>query len=466
MLLTNYKKISGGVICLFILLSVLTFFPILTVSLTQQEQIQDLEQKKEINEERIKELQRELKILEQEKGDVSVKKNQLLSELNKLKVEQSKLSKDISKIRSELNKTSKDISSVKSSIKETESSIARSHNIIAKIVRLMKDKDSYTIFEFLLSEEDISSFFKSIDRLSQLRVRLTGKVFELHSDKVNLELEKADKEEIYDKLSNNIKRLKSESDSLAKITNTINTQYVTTKREEEHLTNLYKAKLELVKQLEAEIEEFESQMHFILNKEALPDIGSGILAFPLDNIVVTQLFGKTRDSQRLYISGSHSGVDIRAATGTPVYAVADGIVEGVGNTDLACRGASFGKWVFIRHNGFNLATSYGHLSSYIVSEGQIVKKGQLIAYSGNSGHTTAPHLHVGLYVSKGADGDLAAQVTRYTSKVSCPGKTWEMPVAPTKAYLDLLAYIKQLGPNNFKSSYSYSEYKKLYSSKF
>ena len=49
---------------------------------------------------------------------------------------------------------------------------------------------------------------------------------------------------------------------------------------------------------------------------------------------MTQLFGKTVDSKRLYVSGTHDGVDFRASVGTPVMAMADGMVLGIGNTDL------------------------------------------------------------------------------------------------------------------------------------
>jgi murein DD-endopeptidase MepM/ murein hydrolase activator NlpD len=117
-----------------------------------------------------------------------------------------------------------------------------------------------------------------------------------------------------------------------------------------------------------------------------------------------QAFGKTVAAKRLYVSGSHSGVDFRASVGTPVYAAGDGVVEGVRKSDLTCPRASFGKWVFIRYpNG--LATVYAHLSLIKASEGQKVHTGDLVAYSGNTGHSTGPHLHVTVMASNGVNGE-------------------------------------------------------------
>lgn len=54
-------------------------------------------------------------------------------------------------------------------------------------------------------------------------------------------------------------------------------------------------------------------------------------------------------------------LDFRAPIGTSVRSVADGVVVGTGDTDIYCKGASFGKWILIKHNN-GLSTAYGHLS--------------------------------------------------------------------------------------------------------
>ncbi|MFK7952885.1 MAG: M23 family metallopeptidase [Ekhidna sp.] len=83
----------------------------------------------------------------------------------------------------------------------------------------------------------------------------------------------------------------------------------------------------------------------------------------------------------------HEGTDFSIKTGTPVYATGDGVIKW---TKTSFRG--YGKQIEIDH-GFGYRTKYAHLSRFVVKKGQRVKRGELIAYSGNSGSSTAPHLH-------------------------------------------------------------------------
>lgn len=198
--------------------------------------------------------------------------------------------------------------------------------------------------------------------------------------------------------------------------------------------------------LEAEIFNYESQLKFTLNTKALP--GQGALAWPVKDVLITQAFGKTVAAKKLYASGSHSGIDFRAAVGTPIYAAASGVVEGVGDTDLTCPKASFGKWVFIRHDN-GLATVYAHLSLIKAKEGQKVNTGDLIAYSGNTGRSTGPHLHLTVFASNGVNGEEGARVDARPS-VSCSGRTYRMPLAPTSAYLNPLIYLPKTTRALFK----------------
>jgi murein DD-endopeptidase MepM/ murein hydrolase activator NlpD len=83
----------------------------------------------------------------------------------------------------------------------------------------------------------------------------------------------------------------------------------------------------------------------------------------------------------------HSGIDFAAAIGTPIYATADGKVMSV---DV--RFSGYGKMVEIDH-GFGYRTRYAHMHEFAVRAGQNVKRGDLIGYVGNTGLSTAPHLH-------------------------------------------------------------------------
>ena len=82
----------------------------------------------------------------------------------------------------------------------------------------------------------------------------------------------------------------------------------------------------------------------------------------------------------------HEGIDLACPLGTPVRTARDGIIVVAGNE------GGYGNLVVVRHsNGYE--TYYGHLSKFLVKEGQKVKKGDIVALSGNTGRTTGPHLH-------------------------------------------------------------------------
>jgi murein DD-endopeptidase MepM/ murein hydrolase activator NlpD len=82
----------------------------------------------------------------------------------------------------------------------------------------------------------------------------------------------------------------------------------------------------------------------------------------------------------------HKGLDISAPTGTPIYASASGKVVKVEKDH------GYGKNIMVDH-GSGIVTRYAHLSNYAVKKGDQVKRGQLIAYVGNTGRSTGPHLH-------------------------------------------------------------------------
>jgi murein DD-endopeptidase MepM/ murein hydrolase activator NlpD len=82
----------------------------------------------------------------------------------------------------------------------------------------------------------------------------------------------------------------------------------------------------------------------------------------------------------------HEGIDIAVSNGTPVVAAAAGTVIVAGWM------GGYGNLVVVDHGG-GVSTAYGHNTSVAVGVGQQVAQGQLIAYSGNTGHSTGPHVH-------------------------------------------------------------------------
>ncbi|MEU5098186.1 M23 family metallopeptidase [Streptomyces sp. NPDC020996] len=115
-----------------------------------------------------------------------------------------------------------------------------------------------------------------------------------------------------------------------------------------------------------------------------------------------------RTGGSLWSSGSHTGIDFHAASGTAVHAV------GVGTVVEAGWGGAYGNQVVIRMAD-GMYTQYGHLSSIGVSVGQTVAPGQQIGLSGATGNVTGPHLHFEVRTTPeyGSDVDPLAYLRRH-----------------------------------------------------
>lgn len=128
--------------------------------------------------------------------------------------------------------------------------------------------------------------------------------------------------------------------------------------------------------------------------------GSGF-AWPSDCTYITSAYG-WRDSP--FGNGTstwHTGIDIGAAYGTPIYASKSGTVTTAGMSSTG-----YGNYVVINH-GDGSSTLYGHMSYYIVSSGQTVSQGQVIGYVGSTGNSTGPHLHFNIYINGSTVNPLA-----------------------------------------------------------
>ena len=90
----------------------------------------------------------------------------------------------------------------------------------------------------------------------------------------------------------------------------------------------------------------------------------------------------------------HAGIDFAATIGTPIYATADGKVD---YTQVSFSGS--GKMIEIDH-GFGYRTRYAHMHGFVVKQGQPVKRGELIGYVGDTGLSTAPHLHYEVLINR------------------------------------------------------------------
>ena len=381
----------------------------------------------------ITKLEQEIKQYQTEINNLGKQKKSLRSFLKTLDLTRKKLGIGISVTRKKIDRTNFKIEELSLEIGDKQNIILNNKDAISLGIRNINELEQNNELITMLSGNDFTVIWNDINNIISVSKRIRKKTIELRKIKSNLEDTRTETTNAKNELITLKSKLADQKKIIDQNRKDKNKLLKQTKNSEANYQKLIKSRLAKKEAFEKELEEYESQLKFILNPALLPK--KGVLSWPLNHIYITQLFGATKNSKRLYASGSHSGIDLRASIGTPVKAVASGIVLGTGDTDKTCPYASFGKFIFIQHyNG--LSTAYGHLSLIKVSKGQKIKRGEIIGYSGNTGHTTGPHLHLSVYVAE------AVKMETRASK-ACAGRYYTMPIAPRNAYLDPIYYLSQ-----------------------
>ncbi len=385
----------------------------------------------------IEALQAEIKQYEQSLNQTSSKAKSLQNELATLTTSKKKLETDLRLTEANLSKTATTITVISGQISETERNIRENKAYLADTLRDIAEEDNTSLIETFLSTKnmsDVSGYLIASEKLSNALQSTITDLSEaeaiLSNQKTSAETKKAE----LAKLKTNLTGQQKAVVETAKVKDRLLTD---TKGEEATYQKILTDKRALMEQFEKELFDYQSNLGISVNKGGFPGAKNGILSWPLKTIRITQQFGKTAFSGRLYASGTHNGTDFAASDGSAVMAALGGVVRATGNTDVKKNCYSYGKWILVDHpNG--LSTLYAHLSSVMKSQGDTVSAGDTVAYSGRTGYVTGPHLHLTLLVSA------STQVMVYPPEkaVNCGGVT--IPIAPPEAFLDPMAYLPKL----------------------
>lgn len=349
--------------------------------------------------------------LAETKQNLEATKNQRLSLQQKLSGLQGNINRLNLNIQSDQltsQKLALEIDSLNYDIRDIELSIQDKQRSVGDVLRELQKNDHQSLLAVFLKSKNLAQGLMESQSLSNLQDQLKLDVANLNG--------------LRDALDNKLSQVSSKKSQIevhkqnlaarkAIVEDQKNEQKVVLAQTKDKESLYQQQVAELEKQqnaVEDEIAGIEDQLRSRFNFDLLPSKRSGVLAWPIALVSaggtgrITQHFG---EKSRLYRGKPHNGMDIGVPIGTPVFAADDGAVIGADNNDVSSwRKYQYGKYIMIKH-GNNLATLYAHLSRQLVSKGDSVKRGQLIGYSGNTGYSTGPHLHLGLYwAGPGASG--------------------------------------------------------------
>ena len=253
-------------------------------------------------------------------------------------------------------------------------------------LRVTHEEGQASYLEMLLGAEDISDFLSRIDRVgsmleydNKIMNTLKDEKADLEEIRATLEIQKKEQETLKAQLAADEADMQKKSEEAQARIDQLKSDIATSQA---YQAQNEKLREEFEAQLEARIKELEEEQ----KKKNSKYVG-GTLQWPvpLDYTKVTSGFA-WRTSPITGRKELHNGIDIPAPLGTSVYAANTGTVV------IATWHYSYGNYIMIDHGG-GIMTLYAHNSQLLVSVGDKVKKGQVIAKVGSTGDSTGNHCH-------------------------------------------------------------------------
>lgn len=358
-----------------------------------QKQINALKNQIKEKEETFQKLQEQEKKLNDQIKTTQKKETTLKNQINQFDQRIQKLAVNIQITETKVARQQLLIQELNLEIKRSEEIIQRNKKNLAELVRAIRLYDQANLLEILLQNKNFSDFLSQTERVQQLQRETQKRLEEIKLEKIKLggekterESEKAELERLNQELGGQKtanESQKNDKEYLLKVTSNQEKKY------QALLIETQKKRTAAQK----EIYELEDKLKFTIDLNSIPAPRHGVLSWPSKG-TLTQSYGMTAYAKTgIYGGGPHNGLDIATGFGKPILAAREGKVVGVKDAPYA-----YGRWIAIEHDN-GLTTLYGHLSSQIVSEGQSIKKGQIIGYEGSTGLSSGAHLHFTVYAT-------------------------------------------------------------------
>lgn len=313
-------------------------------------------------------------------NDANTKKSASLTEKQAIDKEVNALQSNINVLNADIADTNARIAVKEAELAEAQAECDKQYEAFCDRARLLLQKGSLSYLEIMLEAESFADFLSRMSLVNEIAEYDNNRLNELKEYAHQVELLKAD----LVKERDDLKVLKSQADSEMSV---LKSKQAQSQQIIDNLTKDIEAfKKALAAQEAAEAAAREEIRRLTQASSQTTVYSGGAFAWPSVSSYITSPYG-TRTHPITGTVKTHTGLDIGAASGTNIYAAADGtvLVSGWNN-------GGYGYYVVINHGG-GLTTLYAHCSSLLVSSGQKVTKGQVIAKVGSTGMSTGPHLH-------------------------------------------------------------------------
>ncbi|MBX4186681.1 MAG: peptidoglycan DD-metalloendopeptidase family protein [Candidatus Doudnabacteria bacterium] len=331
--------------------------------------------------------------------------NTLANQIKILNLEIASTQQQIEVTGDKIDVTNMEIADVTEKIIDTQRDIAGQKAILKSLIADINDLDQRSPLEIALENDNFDEFLDQVQYVTSIQQQSQESLTKIKQLESDLEDRQTNLKNEKDKLDELLAQLDLAKANLAGQQRAKQQVLDQTRGQERAYQRLLTDQEKLEKALENEINDLDSQISAKLGNTKLKPL-HGLLAYPMKG-TMTQGYGNTGFTSLGY--SFHNGIDIAAPAGTPIYASGDGVVEAVGTGQGA-----YGNWVAIKHSTGKFANRaiislYGHMSSFRVKDGQVVKMGDLVGFEGNTGNTTrllygphrGYHLHFTIFDARG-----------------------------------------------------------------
>jgi murein DD-endopeptidase MepM/ murein hydrolase activator NlpD len=366
----------------------------------QEAERSNLEQMIKAKSDELEKINDELETTQGNLQETKAQRQTLQREIKQLLGNIKQLELNIAKDKVTNQKLSLEIDSLNYDIRDIELSAQSKKNAIVHVLREIQVRDNTNPLIAFLRSGSLTETFSEVQELVTLKTQLSSEINQLN----NLQNQLGSKiRTVSDKKTEIEFRQQTLAARKSLIEDQKQAQNVILAQTKNRESSYEQQVAELKKQqdvMQDEIAKIENQLKAKFDTGVLPSGQKGLLQWPIQLVSdggkgrLTQHFGEVSN---LYRGKPHNGTDIGAPVGTPVFAAADGVVKWTDKNDRSAWSKyQYGTYVLLEHPD-KLATLYAHLSRFVVARGEVVKRGQLIGYSGNTGYSTGPHLHFGVY---------------------------------------------------------------------
>jgi len=356
--------------------------------------VDDLQAQINQKEQEIKQLEAQAAQYQKDLQGTQSQKNTLNNQLATIASRIKALQGEISVTTSKISATSLKIESLGLDIDLKQDEIDKKRKEISDLIQVLAEHDRESLMEIILTQDNLSDFINQIHYMESVQESIQTNITELQSIKKEMETQKTSAEIQKNQLAvlrNQLTGQKSIVDSEKQEKNYLLTQ---TKGQEKQYQVLLNDTLRKQQEVEQQIFDLEDKIKASIDPNSI-EARPGALSWPMEGIL-TQSYGYTAFSKKMYSSGFHNGIDIATKYGTPIKAARGGKILAIGN----CGKYAYGKWVMVEHDN-KLTTLYGHMSSYgAFKAGDEVNRGDVIGYEGSTGYSTGAHVHFGVYTSE------------------------------------------------------------------